>query len=129
MNPESIILTGDVFGQLTCVEPVEQRSQNGCVRWLCDCDCGGYIIAAADMLRVGHVRSCGCGKKRKEVISSGQRYGRLIVIEKMMHSDSHGGLRWLCECDCGNLTVVRGGNLRSGNTTRCGVKCGLGRMK
>lgn len=27
---------------------------------------------------------------------------------------------WLCECACGNLKVVRGSHLRSGNTTSCG---------
>ena len=28
--------------------------------------------------------------------------------------------RWLCQCDCGNIVIVQGGNLRSGNTTNCG---------
>lgn len=27
---------------------------------------------------------------------------------------------WLCECDCGNETLVEGGNLRSGHTKTCG---------
>lgn len=27
---------------------------------------------------------------------------------------------WLCKCDCGNETVVEGGNLRSGHTKSCG---------
>lgn len=27
---------------------------------------------------------------------------------------------WLCQCECGNTTIVQGGNLRSGNTKSCG---------
>ena len=41
------------------------------------------------------------------------RFGRLTVI-----ADVLGG--WLCECDCGQETIVTGTNLRSGNTASCG---------
>ena len=27
---------------------------------------------------------------------------------------------WLCECDCGNITIVSGNSLRTGNTQSCG---------
>lgn len=49
-----------------------------------------------------------------------QRFGRLVAIQ-CAGSGSHGRL-WLVECDCGNQTIVRAGDLRSGNTTSCG--CG-----
>jgi len=48
---------------------------------------------------------------------SGQRFGRLVVVR---YSHSQRGAMWECVCDCGNFTTVRGGNLRSGNTTSCG---------
>ena len=48
----------------------------------------------------------------------GQRFGRLTVL-KQVESHKH-GYRWLCQCDCGNLTTVRGINLRSSNTRSCG---------
>lgn len=54
---------------------------------------------------------------------TGGRYGRLSVIE-FSHSKKHksGSVSayWLCMCDCGETTKVRGGTLRSGKTTSCG---------
>lgn len=48
----------------------------------------------------------------------GQRFGKLTIIEK---SENKGGkTAWLCKCDCGNSTVVVGGNLKNGHTTSCG---------
>lgn len=51
---------------------------------------------------------------------TGQRFGRLVVIER---ADSHyksGAAMWKCQCDCGNITIVAGDNLRTGNTRSCG---------
>ena len=50
---------------------------------------------------------------------TGQRFGRLTVIERT-GSDCIGQAMWRCRCDCGNMTVVAGGNLRTGNTRSCG---------
>lgn len=50
---------------------------------------------------------------------TGLRFGSLTVIERVYTP----GVRepyWDCECDCGRVTRVRAGNLRSGNTTSCG---------
>lgn len=48
----------------------------------------------------------------------GERYGRLLVIEKADSLKGH--VRWLCKCDCGNECIVHGSALKSGNTTSCG---------
>jgi len=51
----------------------------------------------------------------------GQRFGRLVVLErdsKENHKDS--AAYWVCQCDCGNKTIVRTGSLRSGDTKSCG---------
>lgn len=50
--------------------------------------------------------------KRKEII--GKRFGRLIVKEYVSIS------KWLCECDCGEKTIVYGSNLVNGHTKSCG---------
>ncbi len=50
---------------------------------------------------------------------TGQRYGRLVVIDLAPRSPS-GRVRWNCRCDCGAMTVAQANNLRSGNTTSCG---------
>lgn len=36
----------------------------------------------------------------------GQRFGRLIVIERV-DNDKNGRLRWLCLCDCGENIIIR----------------------
>lgn len=53
--------------------------------------------------------------KRLEL--TGQKFGRLLVVG-FSHTDGH-ETRWTCRCDCGALSVVRGTDLRSGNTQSC----------
>lgn len=50
---------------------------------------------------------------------TGQRFGRLTVIERAENSKSKQA-RWLCQCDCGNNVIVNSYNLRSAHTTSCG---------
>ena len=54
---------------------------------------------------------------RKDEI--GNRYGRLLVISGAGVDKSRRAI-WVCVCDCGKETVVRGGDLRSGGTLSCG---------
>lgn len=49
----------------------------------------------------------------------GQRFGRLTAIE-MVGVDKSRCAMWLCKCDCGTEKIVRGKNLRSGETKSCG---------
>lgn len=48
----------------------------------------------------------------------GQRYDRLLVTE-FIDVQGHGA-RWKCRCDCGKLTIVAAGNLKSKQTRSCG---------
>jgi hypothetical protein len=52
----------------------------------------------------------------------GLRFGKLLVRE-IAGKTNQGIYRWLCVCDCGNLTVVRVTGLTSSNTKSCG--CGV----
>ena len=49
---------------------------------------------------------------------TGKRYGRLVVKE-FLGFKNHSSL-WLCECDCGNTSVVYYSNLKRDNTKSCG---------
>ena len=49
---------------------------------------------------------------------TGQRFGRLTVIERAGTLGNRAA--WLCKCDCGREHVVRGKLLRNGNTVSCG---------
>ncbi len=50
---------------------------------------------------------------------TGQRFGRLLVIERAAN-DRHREAMWLCRCDCEKLRVVRGRDMRSGRSLSCG---------
>lgn len=61
------------------------------------------------------------GGMPKLIDLSGQRFGRLTVIERAGTATNRGKQPlWLCECDCGNTTIVGGCSLKSGNTKSCG---------
>lgn len=51
----------------------------------------------------------------------GQRFGRLVVIEKIRTPGRYTQTYWRCACDCGNETTVAHNSLRSGRTRSC--KC------
>lgn len=62
------------------------------------------------------------GGNRTLIDLTGQTFERLRVIERapdMMHYSNPRPV-WLCECACGNMTIVRGSNLKSGLTRSCG---------
>ena len=49
---------------------------------------------------------------------TGQRFGRLVVIERAENKGEK--VRWLCQCDCGNTVLVATNGLRNGGTKSCG---------
>jgi len=56
---------------------------------------------------------------RRAVIDlTGQRFGRLLVIERAPNQGRK--TRWLCLCDCGAYTQVQSFNLINGLTRSCG---------
>jgi len=57
--PRALDLTGQKFGRLTGVEPVE-RDRHGKWRWRFVCDCGGELISICSDVKSGKATSCGC---------------------------------------------------------------------
>ena len=56
----------------------------------------------------------------KKIEMTGQRFGRLVVIAEGQTGCS-GAKRWVCKCDCGNITKpIYGASLRKGMTQSCG---------
>ena len=53
---------------------------------------------------------------------SGTRYGRLTVLKFLQMSKKNSQSRWLCQCDCGTMTIVGIGHLNSGHTVSCGCE-------
>ena len=57
--------------------------------------------------------------KGKALKLKGQRFGRLTVIRELTERKK-GKVCWLCKCDCGNITEVRGHDLMYGDIKSCG---------
>ncbi len=52
---------------------------------------------------------------------SGQRFGKLVVLERVENSND-GATRFLCQCDCGNIKIIRSKHLKSGAIRDCGCE-------
>jgi len=114
---------GKRYGRLVVVEKTAERRW-GQVVWLCKCDCGRETTVAGAGLRNG-TSSCGCLQRDRAsaahlVDEIGNRYGRLVVIERGDAIPGRPDAEWRCICDCGKTLTVIGMNLRKGRTTSCG---------
>ena len=49
---------------------------------------------------------------------TGQRFGRLVVMERAGVKNKVAS--WLCKCDCGKMKIINGQSLRKGYTQSCG---------
>lgn len=57
--------------------------------------------------------------KLKNII--GQRFNRLVVIKRdPLTPIGHRRIKWICQCDCGNIISACGSDLISGHTGSCG---------
>lgn len=68
------------------------------------------------MLEVERVGGVRMSKLKNEI---GNRYDRLTVLSRAENNE-RGRACWLCQCTCGNKTIVSGGCLRNGDTKSCG---------
>lgn len=107
-------LEGQKFGELKVIKRDGSNKWKEAL-WLCQCDCGNLCHHTSRNLVKGRVKTCG-----KHIYNPiGGRFGRLFVKE--LHSiDDRGRRKFLCQCDCGNETVVSGSALKSGDTKSCG---------
>src|SRR5260221_2560597 len=109
------------FGRLLVLGP--QIRIRKLIHWLCRCDCGAEKCVGGQTIRIGTTKSCGClsreliGKRSLKDIS-GQRFGRLIVLNQHKIRGKSG--IWLCRCDCGNEKWIRPTALKAGETKSCG---------
>ena len=59
---------------------------------------------------------------RKPVDLTGQRFGRLVALERVPTQPYYasGHMWWKCRCDCGQETLVRSNSLKQGAIRSCG---------
>ena len=115
-------LIGKKFGKLTVIKKDEISYEKGNITWECLCDCGKITHVSTNKLNVGNTKSCGClslQKHIKDIIN--QKFGKLTVLElDGKHNDNF--YYWKCKCDCDNIVVVRGNNLKTGISQSCGCE-------
>ena len=122
-------LTGQQFGYLTALYPLEKRRYRNVV-WQCKCKCGNETQVTVAALRNGHVKSCGCLLKESAQAShglqiKGQTINDIYVIDKdeeykIINNIQDNHSYWKCRCFCGNIFTVVGRDLLNGHTSSCG---------
>jgi hypothetical protein len=116
-------LAGVRFGRLVALHVVE-RGVVGNI-WLCRCDCGTLSRVQRSNLNSGATQSCGCLNRevmaeRDLIVLTGQRFGRLEVLERSPNKPGSRDTRWLCRCDCGKELSVLANSLSRGVSRSCG---------
>lgn len=129
-------LTGQRYGRLVAVRCVGSITKGKAVGrgWLWRCDCGTEFVDHAKTIREGRKVSCGCRRLETQQANvkpwtheraasrrldlTGQRFGKLVVLEHA--GSSQGGVLWRCRCDCGAEIVENRHHLTAGNRKSCG---------
>ena len=116
---------GKKFYNLTALyrvaQPTSYKREYSGAFWKFQCDCGNTIIASIGQVKNGHTKGCGClniGGKERILEVPGTKYNKLTVLKQadIEAKDTY----WECKCECGNITTVRGTDLRSGKVKSCG---------
>lgn len=116
-------ITGMCFNEWTALYKDEKRNLNdkyNQIYWICKCSCGKIKSVNFGNLVSGKSKSCGHTKTTPPNFKdlTGQRFGRLVVLERNhLKKDA---TYWKCQCDCGNVVLVRSSKLISGHTQSCG---------
>lgn len=113
---------GNRYGKLTVISQAKDKINNH-VAWNCLCDCGNNVIVSGTKLRSQEITACPtCRQLQKSKLTDvNEQYGDLTVLESAGR-DKYRRLLWKCQCSCGNICVVTGVDLRSGQKTNCGCK-------
>lgn len=114
---------GKKFNRLTVISDPIRR--NGKIFYLCQCECGNTKEIRIDHLKNGDTQSCGCLQKERASQKltqdlTGNRYGKLVVLERDFSKKSKRGAYWICKCDCGNIVSVCSIDLKTKSTQSCG---------
>lgn len=122
-------LIGKKFGKLLVLELDVERIKNeprNRIYYICQCDCGKILSVRQDSLTSrGDKASCGCIEFND---LSGQIFDMLTVISYYDTIEIKGEAytahkrRWKCQCNCGNIIIVREDNLLNGISGSCGCR-------
>lgn len=121
---------GSTYGILRAESFLRVEGKRHIWRFSCGCgaSCDRAIANVRSSVRQGAVPNCGClarGRASWNAVDiEGRRFGGLVVRAYAGTDARSGGIRWVCDCDCGRETVVRANLLRARQVKSCG--CGRG---
>ena len=120
-------LTSTVYGKLTVLELTNDVSSDRSKIWKCLCICGAICNYPANKLNAGLITQCGnCGRENKVKAGKlaldlkGQRWGRLLVNNRLSQKASDGSFLWSCTCDCGKEVILSASDLNGQRIFSCG---------
>lgn len=95
--------------------------------YICECKCGKRMNKEiCELIRRGPDRCKSCATKFRNFSQQSphklkdlqnQKFGKWIVIDRVLN-EKVGGY-WKCLCECGKLEEIYGADLRRGKTTQC----------
>jgi hypothetical protein len=108
-------LVGRRFGRLVAVSLADSIKES--TRWNCVCDCGNLHTVFYSNLLNETTKSCG---KCPLADLIGTRFHSLVVIKRSVSKKNRA--RWICQCDCGKITIATSTSLRNGHKKSCGCR-------
>lgn len=114
-------ITGNKYGKLTVTK--FSHKENDLYYWECLCGCGNLKLINRRHLQKNGVKSCGClhGRQLLEDLT-GKTFNRLLLKERLIIKNKHNIRKtfYECLCSCGNFTVVKATEIKSGKIKSCG---------
>jgi len=128
-------LVGKKFGLLNVLS-FDHFSDHG-KKYLCECDCGKRVIVRGSSLNKGRSKSCGAAcpvkwknghptkgilDKQKALSRIGEKHSRLKIIDikEVLINERPRKFLYVCECDCGQITLKNYNHLKNGFVKSCG---------
>ena len=110
---------GDIFGKWTILKEDQEKIgyKSRGKRYICKCECGTERSVKKSSLISGKSLSCGCAYNPPKDLT-GQRFGKLLVVESIPNYEGSGKSAYRCLCDCGNEIIVKGSSIY--RTKSCG---------
>lgn len=117
MDPRVQKNIGKTFGSFKVIKYLEDVK-----KYFCECLYCGYQRTYGPQ-SINQVKNgkkamiCGCESCG---IKKGDRFGRLVAIERDLDRAGKGRVYWKFKCDCGNIVSHSAHELKNGNTRSCG---------
>ena len=121
MGRPYIDLTGQMLNGGLYIKEVDKTSMGAGKhkKWICICPiCKQEFKTQSNHILQDKIQSCSQCSRRKFNDLSGQQFGKLLVLSRTTEIGK--GVKYNCQCECGNQCVVDGRHLKSGSVKSCG---------